>query len=52
MGLTFNGTVQLLAYAHDVNLLGDNMDTIKEYTKTVIVASKEVGIHVNAEKTR
>jgi hypothetical protein len=28
MGLTLNGTHQFLAYADDVNLLGDNIDTI------------------------
>jgi hypothetical protein len=30
VGLKFDGTHQLLAYADDVNLLGDNIDTIKE----------------------
>jgi hypothetical protein len=31
MGLNLNGTHQLLAYAGDVNLLGDNTDIIKKY---------------------
>jgi hypothetical protein len=34
-----------------VNLLGDNIDTIKKNTETSIDASKEVGLEVNAEKT-
>jgi hypothetical protein len=35
-----------------VNLLGDNIDTIKKNTETRIGASKEVGVEVNAEKTK
>jgi hypothetical protein len=51
VGLKLNGTHQLLAYA-DVNLLGDNIDTIKKNTGTLIDASKEVGLKVNVEKTK
>jgi hypothetical protein len=52
VGLKLNGTHQLLAYADDVNLLGDNIDTLKKNTKTLIDASREVGIEVNVEKTK
>jgi hypothetical protein len=36
----------MLAYADDVNVLGDNIDTIKNNTKTLIGASKEVGLEI------
>jgi hypothetical protein len=49
--LKLNGTHQLLAYAVDVNLLGDNIDTIKKNKETLIYASKEVGLEINIEKT-
>jgi hypothetical protein len=52
MGLKLNGTHQLLAYTDDVNLLGDNIDTIKTITETLTDASKEVGLEINAEKTK
>jgi hypothetical protein len=52
VGLKLNGTNQLLAYADDVNLLGDIIDTIKKNTETLIDASKEVGLEINVRKTK
>jgi hypothetical protein len=40
MGLKLSRTHQLLFFAVDVNLLGDNIDTIKKNTETLIYASK------------
>jgi hypothetical protein len=52
VGLKLNGTHQLLVYADDVKLLGDNIDTIKKNIETVTEAGKKVGLEVNAEKTK
>jgi hypothetical protein len=52
VGLKLNGTHQLLAYADYVNLLGDNIDTIKKNTETFIDVSKEVGLEINIERTK
>jgi hypothetical protein len=51
VGLKLNGPYQLLVY-DDVNILGDNTDTIKRDTETLIDTSKVVGLEVNAEKTK
>jgi hypothetical protein len=40
VGLKLNGIYHVLVYADDVNLLGDNIDTIKKNKETVIDASK------------
>jgi hypothetical protein len=52
VGLKLNFTHQLLAYADDVNLLEDNIDTLNKNMETLIDASKEVGLEINVEKTK
>jgi hypothetical protein len=44
VGLKLNGTHLLLAYADNVNLLGNDIDSIKKNTEILIDASKEVGL--------
>jgi hypothetical protein len=41
-----NGTYQLAVYANGINLLGDNINTIKKKTEAVTDASKETGLEL------
>jgi sorting nexin-29 len=50
--LILNGTRQLLAYADDVNIVGENIDTLQKNAKALLDASKEVGLEVNSENTK
>jgi hypothetical protein len=52
VGLKLKGTHQLLAYADYVNMLGDNIAIINKNTETLIDTSKEIGLEINAEKTK
>jgi hypothetical protein len=52
MGLKLIGAHQLLIYADDENLLGENLDTIKKNKEKVIDASTKVSLKVNAEKSK
>ena len=51
-GLKLNGTHQLMVYADDVSILGGSIHTIKENAESLVVAIKEIGLEVNADKTK
>jgi len=51
-GLKLNGTHQVLAYADDVNILGGSVHTVKENAEALVVATKEIGLEVIADKTK
>jgi hypothetical protein len=40
------------ACAMELNLLGDTINTIKENTATLLKASRDIGLDINAEKTK
>jgi hypothetical protein len=51
-GMKLNGTLQLLVYADDVNMLGESVNSIKKNTDSFEVATKETGLEVNADKIK
>jgi hypothetical protein len=51
-GLKLNRTHQVLAYADDFNIMGENIDTINKNTEALLDASKDFGLEVNPEKTK
>jgi hypothetical protein len=49
-GLKF--THQLLVYDDDANILGGSICTYYKNTEALLVATKEIGLEVNADKTK
>ena len=47
-----NGTHQVLAYADDANLIGDDMRTIEIKADVLSNARKDIGLTVNTGKTK
>jgi len=43
---------ELLVYADDVYVLGGSVRTVKENAEALVVASKEIALEVNADKTK
>jgi hypothetical protein len=52
IGLRLYITHRLLLYADDVNVLGGSVHTAKENGEVLVVASEEIGLEVNADKTK
>jgi hypothetical protein len=52
VGLELNCTHQLLVYADHFNLLGDGINIMKENTEILLEASRDVGLEINAGKTK
>ncbi|KAJ4426484.1 hypothetical protein ANN_27298 [Periplaneta americana] len=51
-GLKLNDLHQLLVYADDVNMLGENPQTIRENAEILLEARKTIGLEVNPEKSK
>jgi len=51
-GLKLNGTHQRLVHVDDINILGGSVHTIKKITEASIVANKEIGLEVYADKAK
>jgi len=50
--LKLNGAHQLLVYVDDINILGRRVHDIEKNTENLVVATKENGLELNADKTK
>jgi hypothetical protein len=51
-GTLFNKSVQILAYADDIVIIGDSLAVLKEIFISMEKAAKEMGLTVNENKTK
>jgi hypothetical protein len=49
-GFKLNGTHHFLAYANDVNILGQIVHTVKENAEALVIVAKEIELEVNGDK--
>ena len=52
LGLDMNGIHQVLAYADDVNSIGDDITTIERYAEVLLNVCKDIVLAVNKGKTK
>jgi hypothetical protein len=52
VSLGLNGTCHLLFCADDIDLLDDSINTTEENTEILLQTSRDVGLEINAEKTK
>ena len=50
--MKLNGKHQLLLYPADLNILGRSVRAVKKNTEALLVGRKEIGLEVNANKTK
>ena len=46
------GKYQVLVYADDINMLGENLQTIRRNATILLKASENIGLELNSEKTK
>ena len=52
LGLNMNGIHRVLAYADDVNLIGDDIGTIERNADVLSNACKDIGLAINTRKSK